>query len=248
MIWKKMTHQDELPFLLQEKCIFPDVEYAIENPDGLLAVGGDLSEERLILAYKSGIFPWYSDPDPILWWSPDPRAVLFLDELKVSRSLAKSIRNRGYKVYMNRDYDKVVENCADSRKETDGTWITEPMKVAYQSLYKAGLAHCVSVYHNEILIGGLYGISMGKFYFGESMFSTATDASKVALYYLVQYLKEYQFLMIDCQVPNAHLQSLGSRNIKRKEFTGYLQQWGDYPQPEKMWQTHCLNENPGIEP
>ncbi len=243
-----MTHQDELPFLLQEKCIFPDVEYALEYPDGLLAVGGDLSEERLILAYRSGIFPWYSDPDPILWWSPDPRAVLFLDELKVSRSLAKSIRNRGYKVYLNRDFHNVVENCADSRKNTDGTWITEPMKTAYQSLYEAGYAHSVSVYHNGTLIGGLYGISMGKFYFGESMFSTATDASKVALYYLVQYLKEYQFLMIDCQVPNAHLQSLGSRNIKRKEFTGYLQQWGDYPQPENMWQNRCFNENPGIEP
>jgi len=243
-----MTHQDELPFLLQEKCIFPDVEYALEYPDGLLAVGGDLSKERLILAYRSGIFPWYSDPDPILWWSPDPRAVLFLDELKVSRSLAKSIRNRNYQVYLNRDFHKVVQNCADSRKETDGTWITEPMKAAYLTLHETGSAHCVSVYHNEILIGGLYGISMGKFFFGESMFSKATDASKVALFYLVHYLKNYQFLMIDCQVPNAHLQSLGSRNIKRKEFTDYLQQWNDCQQPENMWLNHCLSENPGIEP
>lgn len=242
MIWKKMTHQDELPFLLQEQCIFPDVEYALEHPNGLLAVGGDLSEERLILAYRSGIFPWYSDPDPILWWSPDPRAVLFLDELKISRSLAKSIRNRGYKVYLNRDFDQVLEHCADSRKESDGTWITAQMKAAYQSLHKIGLAHCVSVYHNELLVGGLYGISMGKFFFGESMFSTATDASKVALYYLVQYLKQHQFILIDCQVPNAHLQSLGSRNISRDKFTDYLQHWGDYPQADEIWQSQSLND------
>jgi len=240
-----MTHQDELPFLLNDKCVFPDTEYALQSPNGLLAVGGDLSPQRLIAAYRNGIFPWYSEPDPILWWAPDPRAVLFLGDLKVSRSLAKSIRNRNYQVWINKDFAQVIENCADSRKLTDGTWITEPMKTAYQQLHENGLAHCISVYHNKELIGGLYGISMGKFFFGESMFSKLTDASKVALYYLVHYLEKHQFLMIDCQVPNAHLTSLGSKNISRKKFSKYLQDWVEYPQADNMWQKHNLTRNIG---
>jgi len=246
IIWKTMTHQDELPFLLNEKCIFPNVEYALADPDGLLAVGGDLSEERLVLAYKHGIFPWYSEPDPILWWSPDPRAVLFLDELKVSRSLAKSIRNRNYTVWLNKDFAKVMHCCAESRQYTEGTWITEPMKAAYLALHKSGLAHCISVYEDNNLVGGLYGISLGKFFFGESMFSKSTDASKVALYYLVNFLTFHQFLMIDCQVPNPHLKSLGSRNIPRKKFTEYLGEWIEYPQPETMWQVKNLSNNPDL--
>jgi len=237
-----MTHQDQLPFLLEDNCTFPDAEYALDNPNGLLAVGGDLSRERLLLAYQKGIFPWYSDPDPILWWSPDPRAVLYLDELKVSRSLTKSIRNRNYKVWLNRDFRSVIQNCATARQETEGTWITDEMQQAYLSLHNCKMAHCIAVYHDEKLVGGLYGLSQGKFFFGESMFAKSTDASKVALYYLVQFLKNYDFLMIDCQVPNAHLTTLGSRNISRTNFIQLLKQWVEFPQAEAMWKQHELTK------
>jgi len=231
-----MTHQHQLPFLLEEELIFPDVEYALNEPNGLLAVGGDLSRERLILAYQKGIFPWYSKPYPIIWWSPDPRAVLYLDELKVSRSLAKSVRNKNFEIYLNRDFETVLKNCAAERNYTEGTWITEEMHTAYMDLHLCGVAHCISVYHEEQLVGGLYGISQGKFFYGESMFSKS-------LYYLVNFLKSYGFLMIDCQVPNAHLKSLGSRNIPRAEFIKQLNQWGDWPQPEAMWFEKNLTES-----
>ncbi len=237
-----MPHQDELPFLLNDQCVFPDTEYALLNPNGLLAVGGDLSQQRLITAYQNGIFPWYSDPDPILWWSPNPRAVLYPDALKVSRSLAKSIRNRNYQAWLNRDFNRVIEKCADSRHQADGTWITKPMMAAYQTLHESGLAHCISIYQDTKLVGGLYGVSMGKFFFGESMFSKSRDASKVALYYLVQYVRFYSFLLIDCQVPNAHLTSLGSINISRKKFNNYLQESVNIPQSQNMWQNSNLTE------
>ena len=231
-----MTHHHQLPYLLNQEIVFPDVEFALDDPNGLLAVGGDLSRERLMLAYQSGVFPWFSDPDPILWWSPDPRAVLFLDELKVTRSLAKSIRNRGYEIWINKDFKSVMENCSGARKNETGTWITSEMKDAYFDLHEIGAAHCVSVYDNDKLIGGLYGLSQGLFFFGESMFSQSTDASKVALYYLVQHLKTYGFKLIDCQVPNNHLTSLGSRNIDRTAFIGLLEQWVNSPQDKTMWQ------------
>ncbi len=235
-----MTHQDKLPFLLDNEAIFPDTEFALEEPNGLLAVGGNLSTERLVLAYQKGIFPWYSEPDPILWWSPNPRAVLYLDDLKVSRSLAKSIRNRNFEVFLNKDFEEVMYQCARSREHQEGTWITDEMQAAYLNLHHIGLAHCISVYLDDKLVGGLYGISQGKFFFGESMFSKVSDASKVALYQLVQFLKKYEFLMIDCQIPNAHLTSLGSRNILRSEFTEQLQKWVDYPQSKDMWQQQNL--------
>ncbi|MCP3673540.1 MAG: leucyl/phenylalanyl-tRNA--protein transferase [Gammaproteobacteria bacterium] len=235
-----MTHQDKLPFLLDDEIIFPDTEFALEEPNGLLAVGGNLSKERLMLAYQNGIFPWYSDRDPILWWSPNPRAVLYLNELKVSRSLAKSIRNRNFEVFLNKDFEEVMYQCAKSREHQEGTWITNEMQVAYLELHHFGSAHSISVYLDGELVGGLYGISQGKFFFGESMFSKVSDASKVALYQLVQFLKKYEFLMIDCQVPNAHLTSLGSRNILRSEFTEQLQKCVDYPQSKDMWQQQNL--------
>lgn len=235
-----MTHQDKLPFLLDDEVIFPDTEFALEKPNGLLAVGGNLSRERLKLAYQNGIFPWYSEPDPILWWSPNPRAVLYLDDLKVSRSLAKSIRNRNFEVFLNKDFEDVMYQCAKSREHQEGTWITDEMQAAYLDLHHIGLAHCVSVYLDGELVGGLYGISQGKFFFGESMFSKVSDASKVALFHLVEFLKEYSFLMIDCQVPNPHLKSLGSRNIPRTEFTQQLRKWVNYPQSPNMWHQQNL--------
>ena len=211
-----------MPYLLSDELAFPNPRDAWEDNNGLIAVGGDLQPERLILAYQHGIFPWYSDKDPILWWSPNPRTVLYLDELKVSRSLAKSIRNKGYEVYLNRDFEAVITACAESRKDQEGTWITSEMLDAYLNLHSLGLAHCVSVYHDKTLVGGLYGPSLGPFFFGESMFSKMTDASKVALYYLVDYLKSFDFILIDCQLSNPHLTSLGARDISRDQFLDIL--------------------------
>ncbi|RLA05861.1 MAG: leucyl/phenylalanyl-tRNA--protein transferase [Gammaproteobacteria bacterium] len=238
-----MAYHDLLPIVLRDEIVFPDVEDALEEPNGLLAVGGDLSRERLLLAYHKGIFPWFSKPDPIIWWSPDPRAVLYLEQLKVSRSLGKSIRNRNYQIWINKDFNQVIQGCAAARAYSDETWITDEMLLAYQDLHQYGAAHCLSVYQDGQLVGGLYGISEGRFFFGESMFSTATDASKVALYYLVQFLKSYDFLMIDCQVPNEHLTSLGSTQITRNEFIQQLEKWRDWPQPESMWQPREITEN-----
>ena len=230
-----------MPYLLSDELTFPNPRNAWEENNGLIAVGGDLSPERLMLAYQHGIFPWFSDQDPILWWSPNPRTVLYLDELKVSRSLQKSIRNKGYEVYLNRDFEAVIQACAESRKDQEGTWITDEMLDAYISLHAMGIAHCVSVYHDKTLIGGLYGPSLGPFFFGESMFSYKTDASKVGLFYLVNYLKAKDFKLIDCQLSNPHLSSLGARDISRDQFLDCLESQVHKPQP-KIWRPQMLSE------
>ena len=229
-----------MPYLLTNDLAFPNPRNAWHDPQGLIAVGGDLSPARLKLAYQMGIFPWYSEHDPILWWSPDPRTVLYLDELKVSRSLNKSIRNKGYVAYLNRDFEMVIQLCAQLRSNEQGTWITQEMLDAYMTMHQLGMAHCVSVYQNNTLVGGLYGPSLGKFFFGESMFSKASDASKVALYYLVEYLKQQEFIMIDCQMPNDHLSSLGCREIPRNEFLDILQQ-DVYHEQRNIWQPKLLS-------
>lgn len=235
-----------MPYLLSDDLVFPDPRNAWEDAHGVIAVGGDLRPERLILAYQHGLFPWYSDNDPILWWCPDPRAVLFLNELKVSKSLRKSIRNKGYRVFINRDFDAVIEHCAYIRADQEGTWITDDMKSAYQELHRMGLAHCVSVYHDNELVGGLYGPSLGPFFFGESMFSRATDASKIALYYLVEHLKRYDFLLVDCQISNNHLTSLGARDISRDQFLDLLEKHIHKHQPA-IWDTRELTGESGCD-
>ena len=230
-----------MPYLLSDEIAFPNPRDAWEDNNGLIAVGGDLTVERLILAYQHGIFPWYSDNDPILWWSPNPRTVLYLDELKVSRSLAKSIRNKGYQVFLNRDFESVIHACAQSRMKEEGTWITSDMVQAYVNLHSLGLAHCVSVYSDQELVGGLYGPSLGRFFFGESMFSKKTDASKVALYHLVNYLKSRDFELIDCQLSNPHLTSLGARDINRDKFLDILEAHV-HKQQDNIWKPHQLND------
>jgi len=229
------------PILLQEGSTFPTVKQALKEPNGLLAVGGDLSKNRLVEAYSKGIFPWYSEPDPILWWSPDPRAVLYLADLKVSRSLKKSIRNRDYEIWINKGFSDVVQACSESRKHESGTWITREMHTAYCELHEDNKAHCISVFHQSELVGGLYGVSLGKFFFGESMFSKQRDASKVALVHLTEYLQLNDFIMIDCQVPNPHLESLGSVTIKRSKFINLLNQHVLWQQPEKLWNQQILH-------
>jgi leucyl/phenylalanyl-tRNA--protein transferase len=214
---------------------FPPVERALEVPNGLLCAGGDLSVARLLDAYRRGIFPWYSEGEPILWWSPDPRMVLFTDELKVSRSLAKSIRNRGYEVSVDRAFDAVIEACAAPRRDTRGTWLTRDMRRAYKRLHRAGYAHSFETWHAGELVGGLYGVALGRMFYGESMFSRATDASKVALVALVRTLAARGFPMIDCQQATPLLAALGAREIPRREFLRRLEPLVNYPEAPAKW-------------
>lgn len=210
-------------YKLPEEIIFPPPE--LSRKDGLLAFGGDLSEERLITAYSMGIFPWYSEGSPILWWSPDPRLILIPSELKVSRSLRKVINKGIFKVTMNTAFEQVIRNCADAPREGQGgTWITEDMIEAYIRLHKSGYAHSVESWHEGELVGGLYGIVLGKAFFGESMFSKESNASKVAFAWLVERLKEQGFKLIDCQVTTGHLISLGAREVQRKKFLELLKE------------------------
>lgn len=203
---------------------FPPVARALHEPDGLLCAGGDLTPARLLAAYRRGIFPWYAEGQPILWWSPDPRMVLFPDELKVSRSLRKSERNRGYRVTHDQRFAEVVAQCADSgTRAFEGTWISPDMHAAYVELHRLGHAHSVEVWLDDRLVGGLYGIEIGHVFFGESMFSAATDASKVALLHQVAALRERDVQLIDCQVASEHLFSLGARLIPRAEFVARLE-------------------------
>lgn len=208
-------------FRLIDDHIFPHPSHA--DRSGLLAVGGDLSPGRLLLAYSRGIFPWYSDPDPILWWSPDPRLVLFPDELKISRSLKRVIKKNIFTVTFDRAFREVIRACADVRTNVgEGTWITQDMIDAYVRLHEMGHAHSVESWHEGRLVGGLYGVTMGRAFFGESMFSVKTDASKVAFVHLVLSLQGLGYEFIDCQTTTEHLKRFGAREIPRKEFLARL--------------------------
>jgi leucyl/phenylalanyl-tRNA--protein transferase len=197
---------------------FPPVDGALREPDGLLAAGGDLSPPRLLAAYRRGIFPWYSRGQPILWWCPDPRAVLMPAELKVSRSLAKSIRNRGFATRVDTAFRDVIRLCGSNELRPGGTWLSAEMRAAYMKLHKLGFAHSIETWHEDRLVGGLYGVALGRVFFGESMFSTERDASKVALKRLCDELVVRGFQMIDCQMATPHLLSLGARLLPRPRF------------------------------
>lgn len=201
---------------------FPDVELALRDPDGLLALGGDLSLPRLLAAYRSGIFPWYGPRQPILWWSPDPRLVLYPAALHVSRSLAKTLRSDRFRVTLDHDFAAVIRACAAPRPGQAGTWITPEMQAAYTALHAAGFAHSVECWLDGRLAGGLYGVALGRIFFGESMFARASDASKVAFVHLVRELERRDFRLIDCQVHTAHLASLGAAPLPRREFVRIL--------------------------
>ena len=214
---------------------FPPAETALKDPNGLLCAGGDLSAERLLAAYRSGIFPWYSGDEPILWWSPDPRMVLFCDELKLSRSLGKSIRNKGFEVRIDSAFSRVIKACAEPRKGESGTWIGKDMHAAYVALHRAGHAHSFETWQADLLVGGLYGVAVGRAFFGESMFSRATDASKVALVGLVATLRARGFPLIDCQQRTPLLASLGAREIPRRAFLRRLAALVNYPESTEKW-------------
>jgi leucyl/phenylalanyl-tRNA--protein transferase len=199
---------------------FPDVNYASE--DGLLALGGDLSPERLLVAYRKGIFPWYNPGEPILWWSPNPRCVLFPNKFRPSKSLQKSIRRQKFRFSVDQAFKHVIRQCAAPRAAGPGTWITADMMHAYIELHKRGYAHSVETWQQDKLVGGLYGIALGKIFFGESMFSTVSDSSKAALDYLVSSLVSMDYHLIDCQITSPHLLSLGAEEISRSEFVNQL--------------------------
>ncbi|HTX24928.1 MAG TPA: leucyl/phenylalanyl-tRNA--protein transferase [Steroidobacteraceae bacterium] len=201
---------------------FPPLERALDEPQGLLAAGGDLSPARLLAAYRRGIFPWYSPGQPVLWWSPDPRAVLYPREFRCSRSLAKTLRNRGFETVIDADFAAVIDGCAAPRPSSLGTWITPEMRAAYIELHHVGFAHSFETYLDGRLVGGLYGVRLGGVFFGESMFSRERDSSKVALARLVEFCRAEDITLIDCQLASQHLQSLGSRLIPRSEFQALL--------------------------
>ena len=204
---------------------FPPVAQAETEPNGLLAVGGDLSPRRLLNAYASGVFPWFSEGQPPLWWSPDPRTVLFPRQVKISRSLHKTLRNRPFRVTLNQAFAEVMAGCAAPRQDDEGTWITDAMFDAYLALHRLGHAHSVEVWEEQRLAGGLYGVAVGRVFFGESMFSRARDASKVALVRFARFLDARGFRLIDCQVYNPHLISLGAEEIERAAFMRLLEAW-----------------------
>lgn len=221
--------------LLQDDTPFPPVHQALHNPNGLLAVGGNLSPERLLDAYRHGIFPWFNEDDPILWWSPDPRMVLFPREFRISRSLRKTLARKNFAVRVDSAFEQVMRACAAPRGKQTGTWIHEKMIASYGALHRMGYAHSVEIWVDNELAGGLYGVAIGRMFYGESMFSLRTDASKVALATLNAQLVRWNFSMIDCQMNTTHLASLGAREIPRTEFIQRLQELIHYENRESPW-------------
>ena len=226
---------------LNQQLVFPPADMAHTDPNGLLAFGGDLSAKRLLLAYSSGIFPWFSQAEPIMWWSPDPRGLLPLDNFKCSKSLKKFARNCKYHITINNVFDQVIDICATIPRNDSGTWITDDMVNAYKNLHKLGHAHSVEVWSEDILVGGLYGIIVGKVFCGESMFHKVTNASKIAMLSLVELLKSQDAEFIDCQMQNPHLASLGCIEVTRARFLTMLQQQSQQSFKKDVWQPQTLN-------
>ena len=219
---------------------FPPLEQALTEPNGLLAAGGALEPQWLLTAYRQGIFPWYSPGEPILWWSPDPRLVLLPDELHISRSLRKTLRRRPFELRVDSAFSAVIEACAAPRAPALGTWISAEMRAAYLAMHELGYAHSVECWRDGRLVGGLYGMALGRVFFGESMFSVATDASKVAFAHLVRFLRTRGYAIIDCQMKTAHLMSLGAREITRQQFLDMLDQHACAPWSLHRWPAASL--------
>ena len=228
---------------LPDEAVFPPLDAALAEPNGLLAAGGDLQPRRLLAAYRRGIFPWYSAGEPILWWSPDPRMVLFPGELKISRSLAQTLRKSSYEVRLDTAFDAVVGACAGKAREgQSGTWITPEMQAAYRALHSLGYAHSVETWIDGTLAGGLYGIAIGRAFYGESMFADVRDASKIALAHLCAHLKQRGFGIIDCQMETAHLASLGARPISRRHFAARLDDLCAHGDAPGLWPAEGIAE------
>lgn len=222
---------------------FPDVAQALREPNGLLAIGGDLTPTRLRNAYRRGIFPWFNPGDPILWWSPDPRTLLFPTQLRISRSLAKRLRRQTFEVTLDRAFGQVIRGCALPREPHGGTWLIPAMIAAYEALHRRGLAHSVEVWQEGRLVGGLYGVAIGRAFFGESMFSRVTDASKVALVHLCRRLADWEFGLIDCQMRTDHLMRMGAVELPRGDFVALLNRFCPLPGRDKSWDDEARDEN-----
>jgi leucyl/phenylalanyl-tRNA--protein transferase len=214
---------------------FPPVQSALTDPNGLLAAGGDLDPDRLITAYRHGIFPWFSEDQPILWWSPDPRMALAPADIRVTRSLAKALRSSHFEVRADSAFRAVMQGCAEPRPDQEGTWINQEMIAAYSALHERGIAHSIETWMNGKLVGGLYGVALGRMFFGESMFSRVTDASKISLAHLARQLDRWGFGLIDCQVHTAHLASMGARVMSRSAFMRKLGELVNYPDIPGAW-------------
>ena len=233
-----MMQRPQGPFWLDPRDpdpVFPPVHLALRDPDGLLAVGGDLSPRRLLRAYRQGIFPWYSEGQPILWWSPDPRCVLLPEDLHVSRSLRKTLRRSAFKITLDQAFESVINACSEPRRDGNGTWLTPEMRDAYIELHNRGHAHSVEAWEGNRLAGGLYGLALGRAFFGESMFSRVPDASKVAFARLVQQLRTWDFGLIDCQVQSDHLARFGAAPMPRERFLALLERHCDRPGIASPW-------------
>lgn len=216
---------------------FPNHNYALTNPNGLLAIGGDLSAPRLISAYNNGIFPWFEQSDPILWWSPDPRAIIYLDELRINRSLHKFLQKSPYQITINKNFEHVIHQCANAPFRSDDTWIVNDMVKAYINLHQQGFAHSIEIWHHQTLIGGLYGVAINGYFSGESMFYTKANASKLALVALTTLLKEQGINFIDCQIQNPFLQSMGAIEISRLKFLSLQNQAINHQIDKSIWQS-----------
>jgi leucyl/phenylalanyl-tRNA---protein transferase len=224
----------QYPSLLNPHDVFfPPADWALDDPNGLLAIGGDLSSDRIIAAYSQGIFPWFSDGEPIMWWTPDPRSVIFTTNYSPSKSLKKLIKKNIFSIRFDSSFEKVIRQCALSpRQHQDGTWITEEMIEAYCYLHKLGIAHSCECWKGDQLVGGLYGLAIGQIFFGESMFSQLSNSSKVAFTYLIEALNGWGFQLVDCQVESAHMNSLGAVNIKREKFLELLKNYSGDVSPD----------------
>ena len=226
--------------LSNDPLAFPNVEHALEEPNGLLAVGGDLSTTRLITAYQQGIFPWFNEGDPLLWWSPDPRAIIEIKHLKINKTLKKFLRKMPFIVTLNQAFDQVIDYCSNAPFRKEGTWILPAMKQAYKNLHQAGFAHSIEIWHENNLVGGLYGVANNGFFSGESMFYTKSNASKVALVYLANYLQSMEISFIDCQLNNPFLASMGCYDISRDEFMILKNTALAITLPDNFWQPQTL--------
>lgn len=210
---------------------FPPVDQALDNPEGLLAAGGSLTTTRLLDAYRRGIFPWFNEGDPILWWSPDPRSVLRPSKIHVSHSLRKTLRRAAFLITLDRAFARVLDGCAAPRAGDSGTWLSTPMRRAYLALHGAGLAHSLEVWMDGDLAGGIYGVAIGRMFFGESMFTRRSDASKIGMVHLAAQLDRWAFPLIDCQLETDHLRSLGAERMPRRQFVGEIRRLVEEPSP-----------------
>lgn len=229
-----------IPWITSNSSTFPNLSTALKEPNGLLAFGDDLSAERVYQAYQNGIFPWFSDGEPVMWWSPDPRGIINISQLVINKTLKKVIKRNTFTVTINKDFNQVIALCADAPFRQEETWIVDPMIAAYKLLHKQGKAHSIEVWHNEQLVGGLYGVAVNGYFSGESMFYRQSNASKIALVYLAKLLKSINVEFIDCQMLNPFLANMGCIEVTRKQFLQYQSAAKEIIPPINFWQTSTL--------